>query len=66
MSTLKNKELKQLDDAVKNAIGLAVDKDKVLKIIVSEIKRLDIKNEFIVDKIDVAALKTIYNEMIKL
>jgi len=66
MSTLKNKELKQLDTAIKNAQGVRIDKDDVLKIVVEELKKRDKENKFIVDTHAVSSLKDIYNKLTKL
>ena len=66
MSTLKVKELEQIETAIKNAKGISVDKDQVLKIIAEELKDLDMLNKFIVDTKDVSSLKNIYNKIVRL
>ena len=66
MSTLKVKELEQIETAIKNAKGICIDKDQVLKIITEELKDLDMLNKFIVDTKDVSSLKNIYNNIVRL
>lgn len=61
MSTLKTEDFKIMEKQLANASGKMIPKDKVLQIIQDKLKEADMKNTFIVDRIDGAALKEIIN-----
>ena len=63
MSTLSRKENEQLETAVKNAEGVSIDKNVVLRIVVNELKKRDTENKFIVDTITTSCLKELYNKL---
>ena len=64
MGTLSHKELKQLDKSINDAKGVMIDKGEVLQIIVRELENADRENNFIVDRIDGIAIKSIYNKIL--
>lgn len=63
MSTLKQEDFKIMDTQLANAAGKSISKVKVIEILHNKLKEVDLKNDFIVDRIDGAAIKDILDEI---
>ena len=63
MSTLKSEDFKIMDAQLADAAGKHISKVKVIEIIQNKLKEVDLKNDFIVDRIDGAAIKDILGKI---
>lgn len=63
MSTLKQEDFKIMDTQLANAAGKSISKVKVIEILHNKLKEVDLKNDFIVDRIEGAAIKDILDEI---
>jgi hypothetical protein len=63
MSTLKNEDFALLNKQIENAKNKSISKEKVLLILHQKLKDVDIKNPFIIDKIDGIAIKELINSI---
>lgn len=66
MSTLKKIDLDAMTKQIENSKDKFISKEKVLLILHEKLKEVDIKNGFIIDRIDGVAIKEIINSVNKL
>lgn len=66
MSTLDREDLEVMKQQLINAKDMLISKEKVLSILHEKLKEVDIKNDFIVDRIDGAAIKELINSINKI
>ena len=52
MSTLKDEDFEIMNSQLEHAKGKMIDKQRVLSILHERLKKADLKNELIVDRID--------------
>lgn len=55
-----------MQQQIVEAKGKSISKQRVLEILHDKLKEVDLKNEFLIDKIDAAVLKTVINEINKI
>lgn len=63
MSTLKDEDFEIMNSQLEHAKGKMIDKQRVLSILHERLKKADLKNELIVDKIDGEAIKELINSV---
>jgi len=66
MSTLKEKDLENMNKQIENAKDKSLSKVEVLTVLHNKLKEVDLENEFIIDRIDGVAVKELINSINKL